>query len=148
VREPHHEWLAEIPYYLAWRGFGLVGIKVLSLLLLEFIFGGLLYLCSRKSGNIKAAGVACYLAILLGSVSFGPRTILFGYVYLLVLLVLLEHFRSHGSAPLWAVPLIFCVWINTHGSWALGLTVFAIFIAGGLVEGRWGSVDAVSWSPA
>lgn len=141
-----HEWLAEIPYYLAWRGLGVVGVKLLSLLLLELTFAGLLYLCWRRSANIKASAAACYFAILVGSVSFGPRTILFGYAYLLVLLFILENFRAHGKASLWLLPVLFCIWINTHGSWSLGLIVFAIFIAGGLFNGRWGSVEAARWT--
>jgi hypothetical protein len=143
----NHEWLAEIPYYLAWRSFGLVGIKALSLLILEIIFGVLLYHCYRQSENIKAAGIACYLAILLGSVSFGPRTLLFGYVYLLILLMTLETFRSHGRARLWVLPCLFCLWVNTHGSWLLGLIVLGIFVAGGLVQGQWGIIEATRWSP-
>lgn len=143
-----HEWLGEIPYYLAWRGFGVVGIKVLSLLILEAIFGGLLYLCWWKSKNIKASAAGCYLAILLGSVSFGPRTLLFGYVYLLALSLILETFRAQRKAKLWLLPALFCLWINTHGSWALGMIVFAIFIGSGLIEGKWGNVEAVRWSSA
>lgn len=142
----NHEWLAEIPYYLAWRNFGLVGIKALSLLVLEIIFGVLLYYCHRQSGNIKAAGIACYFAILLGSVSFGPRTLLFGYIYLIVLLMILEDFRSQGRARLWTLPCLFCVWVNTHGSWLLGLIVFGIFVAGGLAQGQWGMIEATRWS--
>ena len=141
-----HEWLAEIPYYLAWRAFGLVGSKALSLLILELIFGGLLYLCWRSARNIKAATIACYLAILLGSVSFGPRTLSFGYVYLLALLVILDEFRSGAKNRLWLVPLLFCLWINTHGSWAIGMVVFVIFLGSGLIEGRWGSVEAARWT--
>lgn len=142
------EYLAEVPYFLAWRVAGLVGIKALSLLLLETVFLGLLYLCWKESGNIKASTVACYAAICLASVSFGPRTILFGYAYLLLLLVILRRFRSQGGAPLWCIPLLFCLWINTHGSWSLGLIVFAIVIASGLVQGSWGRLEAVGWSPA
>jgi len=141
-----HEWLAEIPYYVAWRAFGIVGIKVLSLLILEVIFGGLLYLSWRRSRNIKASAAACYFAILLGSVSFGPRTILFGYLYLLVLLFILEEFHSPGRARLWLLPPLFCLWINTHGSWAIGLIVLAIFVAGGFVKGQWGRVEALRWT--
>jgi len=142
----NHEWLAEIPYYLAWRAFGIVGIKALSLLLLEAIFGGLMYLSWRRSRNIKASVAACYLAILLGSVSFGPRTLLFGYVYLLALLFVLEEFHSFGKARLWLLPPLFCLWINTHGSWAIGLILLATFVAGGLVEGQWGRIEALRWS--
>jgi hypothetical protein len=142
----NHEWGAEIPYYLAWRLGGLVGIKLLSVLLLESIFLGLMYLCWKQSGNIKAAALACFPAIFLGSVSFGPRTLLFGYIYLLILLILLERFRSRGEGPLWLLPPLFCLWINTHGSWSLGLIVFGIIVASGMVEGRWGRVEATRWS--
>lgn len=144
----NHEWLAEIPYYLAWREFGLVGIKTFSLVLLESIFLGLLYLCWKISGNIKASVVVCIFAVMLGSVSFGPRTLLFGYDYLLLLLVILQRFRALGKAPLWALPPLFCLWINTHGSWSLGIVTFGIFIAAGLVEGQWGRLEATRWSPS
>jgi hypothetical protein len=140
------EYLAEVPYYLAWRAFGLVGIKALSLLLLGLIFLGLLYLCWKESGNIKASALACYFAVFLGVVSFGPRTILFGYGYLVLLLIVLQRFRLRGKAPLWLLPPLFCLWINTHGSWSLGLIVFGIIIAGGLIGGRWGRVEADRWS--
>ena len=144
----NHEWLAEIPYYLAWRAWGLWGIKTLSLVLLESIFLGLLYLCWRQSSNIKASAIACCLAAFLGTVSFGPRTILFGYAYLVVLLIILERFRRQGRAPLWLIPPLFCLWINTHGSWSLGLIVFGVIVAAGLVEGRWGRVEAERWTPS
>ncbi|MGD0324772.1 MAG: hypothetical protein ABSD45_13640 [Terriglobia bacterium] len=140
------EYLAEVPYYLAWRAFGLVGVKALSLLLLELIFLGLLYMCWKESGNIKASALASFFAVFLGVVSFGPRTILFGYAYLILLLIVLQRFRLRGKAPLWLLPPLFCLWINTHGSWSLGLIVFGIVIAGGLIEGRWGRIEAVRWS--
>lgn len=140
------EYLAEVPYYLAWRAFGLVGIKGLSLLLIEFIFLGLLYICWKESGNVKAAALACYYAAFLGIVTFGPRTVLFGYCYLVLLLIVLQGFRLRGKAPLWLLPPLFCLWINTHGSWLLGLIVFGIIIAGGLIEGQWGRLVAVRWS--
>lgn len=143
----NHEWLAEIPYYLAWRTFGLVGIKAVSLLLLESIFLGLLYLCWQTSRNVKASVVVCVFAVMLGSVSFGPRTLLFGYDYLLVLLVVLERFRTRGAGPLWVLPPLFCLWVNTHGSWSLGMVVLAVYAAAGLIEGRWGRVESERWSP-
>lgn len=142
------EWLAEVPYFLAWRAFGLMGIKVLSIVAIEVVFLGLLYLCWKESGKIKAAAVSTFFAVLLGTVTFGPRTILFGYAYLVALLILLERFRSQGKAPLWLVPPLFCLWINTHGSWSIGLIVFAIIIASGMIEGSWGKITAVRWPPA
>jgi hypothetical protein len=140
------EYLAEVPYYLAWRLFGLVGIKMLSLVLLEAIFLGLLYLCWQESRNVKGSVIACYFAVFLGTVSFGPRMVLFGYFYLVILLLVLQRFRLRGRAPLWILPPLFCLWINTHGSWSLGLIVFGIIMATGLVEGNWRGVEATRWS--
>lgn len=140
------EWLAEIPYYLAWRAFGLEGIEIIMLLTLECIFLGVLYLCYKRSGHIKASVLACWIAAALGTVNFGPRTVLFGYLYLVVLLVILERFRSKGNGPLWLLPPLFCLWINTHGSWCLGIIVLAVFTACGFVEGEWGVIHARRWS--
>lgn len=141
------EWLAEVPYYLAWKVSGLTGIVGLSILLLEAILLGLLYLCWRESGNIKASAIACYFAVFLCTVSFGPRMILFGYGYMILLLIILQCARLNGKAPLWCLPLLFCLWANSHGSWLLGLIVFAIEIAAGMVEGHWGKIRAVRWNP-
>ena len=143
----NYEWLAEIPYYLAWRAFGLAGIEILMLLLLESIFLGVLLFCYQRSRHIKASVLACWLAVFLATVNFAPRTILFGYGYLVILLIILEQFRSKGRAPLWTLPLLFCLWINTHGSWSLGIIVLAVFVASGLVDGQWGNLKASRWSP-
>ena len=141
------EWLAEIPYYLAWRVLGLEGIEIVMLLVLEAIFLGVLYLCYQRTKHIKASILACWIALFLGTVNFAPRTVLFGYVCLIILLAILECFRSKGRAPLWLLPPLFCLWINTHGSWCLGLMVLGIFTACGFVEGEWGVVQAYRWSP-
>lgn len=142
----NHEWLAELPYYVAWRALGLSGIDALSVATLSFIFLGVLILAYRESGNFKAAVLATVYAIFLGRVSFGPRTILFGYAYLAVLLLILQRFRQKGNAALWLIPPLFCLWVNTHGSWSLGLIIFSVTIAAGLFPLRWGMVESEVWT--
>jgi len=142
----NHEWLAEIPYYLVWRAWGIIGIKVLVITLVDLIFLGLLYLCYQESGNFKSSVLACCFCVFLASVSFGPRTILFGYIEMVALLIILQRFRRKGRAPLWILPLLFCVWINTHGSWLLGMILLIITGAAGLFRGSWGRVEAEPWT--
>ena len=141
------EWLAEIPFYLAWHVWGLLGIKLVTILAEEGVILALFYLCTLSSGNVKASALAAALALFLAVVNFGPRTILFGYGCLLVLLIILERYRQRGRGPLWLLPPLFCLWANTHGSWLIGMAVFGIIIAGGLIEGKWGRVEAVRWPP-
>ena len=140
------EWLSEVPFYLAFQAFGLAGLKSLSFFVLDIIFLLLLYLCYQESRNFKASVVSCYFATLLATVSFGPRTILFGYIYLFVMLIILQRFRERGNAPLWIIPPLFLLWANTHGSWSLGLILFFLIGISGLVEGCWGRVESRRWT--
>ena len=82
----NHEWLSEVPYYLAWRAWGLRGVNALFVLLLEAILLGIFFLSYKSSGNLKGSWVVTCFCVFLTIVSFGPRTILFGYIYLLILL--------------------------------------------------------------
>jgi len=144
----NYEWLSEIPFYLAWIAAGIAGVNLVWMLTIQVIFLGLLYLTYRTSRNFKASVLSCGFCGFLAVVSFGPRTILFGYVCMLVLLIILERLRSTSRAPLWLLPPLFCVWANAHGSWLIGLIVFGIIGAAGLVEGRWGRIETSRWTPS
>lgn len=144
----NHEWLAEIPYYLAWRAFGLPGIWVVFLGVLDVILAILFFWVTRSSGNPKSAFLTCFFSVLLMGVSFGPRTILFGYLELEILLILLWRYRQGLTKHLWALPPLFLLWINTHGSWLLGIVICGIVGASGLIGGQWGRIEARKWSPA
>lgn len=143
----NHEWLSDLPFYFAWRAFGLSGVMSLTLGLLFLIFLGTLYLAWKETGHFKASVVACYFLVFLATISFGPRTILIGYLFIVLLLILLQRFRQQGRAPLWILPPLFCLWVNFHGTWSFGLVLFGIIVATGFVQGAWGSVYSVRWSP-
>jgi hypothetical protein len=142
----NHEWLSELPYYYGWRALGLAGVNAVTFAVLTLIFLGVLYLAYRESGHFKASVLATSFAVPLASVSFGPRTILFGYAYMVVLLILLQRFRQLGKAPLWTLPLLFCLWINTHGSWSLGLLIFSMIVAAGFVKFESGLIFSEPWT--
>jgi hypothetical protein len=142
----NHEWLAELPYYFGWRVLGLGGINAVMFAILTLIFLGVLHLCYQETGHYKASIVATCFAVLLGSISFGPRTILFGYADLVLLLMILQRFRRKGAAPLWLVPPLFCLWVNTHGSWFIGMMIFSAVIGAGLFRGEWGFIAAEPWT--
>jgi len=78
-------------------------------------------------------------------VSIGPRILLFGWLCMVALLLLLDHFQRTGKG-LWLLPPLFVVWVNLHGSWVFGMLVLGLTIAAGFVEGEWGLVEARRWT--
>ena len=141
----NHEWLSEIPFYLAFRAWGLQGILALYFVILLLIYTGIYYLSLQAGADCKDATVVTLLGISLGVVSIGPRTLLFGWLCMVGLLLLLDHWQRTGKG-LWLLPPLFAVWINLHGSWVFGMVVLAITTLSGLIEGEWGLVVARRWS--
>ena len=64
--------------------------------------------------------------------SFTLRPQMLGYLFLILTLIALELFRQGKQWAIWFLPLLFLIWINTHGSWIIGLGVIALYLACGL----------------
>jgi hypothetical protein len=100
------------------------------------------------SGNSKAgfltAGVLCALAF----ASFSLRPQMLGYLFLILLLIAIERFRQSKPRMLWFAPLLFLLWVNTHGSFIVGLGVLFVHWAAGLKSFRAAGIEAHAWSQA
>jgi hypothetical protein len=140
------EWLSEIPYYLAYKWAGLPAVFVLVFLICTAIVLGVFRLSYLASHDIKNSFVVTVGGAVMAAISIGARTLLFGWLYLVTLLLILEAVRREDWKWLWLVPPLFCLWVNSHGSWPMGMVLFGIFIAAGLVKGCWGQVYAAPWS--
>jgi hypothetical protein len=141
-----HEWLSEILFFGAYQAMGLRGIVALYLAVLAGIFAGLSHLASQGDVNPKTSSILVLLGVLMGTVSYGPRMLLLGWLCMVVLLVLLQRLSTYQYVPLWSFPLLFCVWINLHGSWLFGLIVLGIYFASGLARGQVGVIRADNFS--
>ncbi len=122
-----HEWFSELPFYIVWRYAGINGVYFLTVALIEAIFCGVFILCRRGSRSWNTAAVTTLLAALLATVSFGPRTLLFGWLCLVVELLLLDRSKTRPNAA-FALPSLFALWINLHGSWVIGLVVLFVHV--------------------
>ena len=143
----NHEWLGEIPFYFGWRCFGLQGLYLVMALALVAIFLLLYWLACLRSRDYKAAALSCGAAIPLAPVSFGPRTLLFGWIFLLIELLILETI-GRRSRLLWLLPPLFAVWVNTHGSWLIGFVLLLAFAASECCEIHAGQIDCARRSMA
>lgn len=126
---------------------GARGIWLVALTLVETSLLGIFVLAYQQSRNAKAAFLVTLPAILLASVSFGPRTLLFGWICLILEMIILNRFQK-GADATWLLPLLFMLWVNLHGSWLIGLVLLVTFLVCGLLEGQWGQIEARAWTRA
>ena len=141
-----HEWLAEIPFYFAFKSFGLRGLYGFSFFLASLILCLILYRSARRTGDVKNAFVVAVYCVLLTVVSFGPRMLLFGWIYMIVMLLALDRFREGSTKAIWVIPPLFLLWVNSHGSWMIGLVVFGIVAASGLLSFKYGLIETRRWT--
>jgi hypothetical protein len=139
------EWLAELPYYFAYRHYGDRGLYLMMMVLVSAIIVGVYCLACLRSGDSKAAFLASFVGLHFVTVSLGPRTLLFGWLFLVLELAILWNLEKGRDYTAWLPPL-FLLWINTHGSWFIGFALMVVFFACGFVRGEWGNVYATPWT--
>ena len=126
------EWLSELPYWFGYESWGPVGIYLVTLIVL---CANVFFLYWRAFFKGRHAGVALWMTALgfvLMMVNANSRTILFAYLAMSSELAIVEAAERGKTHLLWLLPPLFCVWINLHGSWIIGLGLLVLYVACGL----------------
>lgn len=126
------EWLSEIPYWFSYQLFGLRGIYLITWLVLA---ANLIFVYARGYWLARSADAALWstaIAFILMTVNSGPRMIEFAYLAMSAELAILEAVDRGHKRLLWLLPPLFCLWINLHGTWLVGLGLLGIYIACGV----------------
>lgn len=140
-----YEWLGEVVMAVALRLRSLQGLQIL-LVLLSVILVVLTYCYAMvRSRNPLASAAAVAILLQVEQPMFTMRPQLLGYIFLMVILIALELFKQRRIRSLWFLPVLFAAWVNTHGSFVLGLFVLACYWGGGLVGFEQGNLAADRW---
>lgn len=142
-----YEWVGEIVMAVAYQVGGLRGEDLLLIVLTSTTVLLLYYFAHLRCGNSKAAFLGTILALPLAAFCFVMRPQLLGFIFLLVLLICLERYRLGSQKSLWILPPLFLIWVNTHGTFALGLFILGVYWISGLRGFSWGGLHADCWGP-
>jgi hypothetical protein len=142
-----YEWGGEVLTALAYRMGGLRGMDLLLILLTSGLTLLVYYFAWLRCRNAYAAFFSTFALLPLAALFFTLRPQLMGYIFLVLTLIMLERFRQDEQKTLWALPLIFLLWVNTHGSFALGFMVLGLYWLSGLVDFSSGGLYAIRWRP-
>jgi hypothetical protein len=129
-------WLAEVLYAGIDRTVGLFGIRVLTGLVGAAVAVLAYRLAARLSGSwLRGAGIAAVSVAGLFAM-WSERPLVLGVLFLLVLLWVVEVPECRvGRHALVVVPVLLWLWVNVHGSFALGLAYLGLHVLGRWVDG-------------
>lgn len=140
------EWLADVLIAFTARHAGLQGLDALLIVLGSAIMLALYGYATLRSGNSKAGFVVATVLLVLANASFTLRPQMLGYLFLILTLMALERFRQGKQRAIWFLPALFLVWVNTHGSFAVGIGAIAVYLISGLFAFRAGGIEARRWT--
>ncbi len=139
------EWLGDVFLAAIYRWKGLQGLHAVNLAMASAVVLAIYAFATLRSRNSKAGFVAAATLLPITWVSFNLRPQMLGYLFLVLTLIALERFRQGKQRAIWFLPPLLLIWINTHGSWVIGLGVIAAYLVCGLFEFQSGSLEARRW---
>ncbi len=142
-----YEWLGDVVIGTAAKLGGIVGLALLLFLSASAVMLALYAYTTRRAGNCKAGFVVSVILCSLAFATFNLRPQMFGYLFIVLTLIVLDRFRTGEHRALYVLPPLFLIWINTHGSWVIGLGIVLVFFFSGLIEFKLGNVESRKWNP-
>jgi hypothetical protein len=142
-----HEWLSQLLIYGAYRLGGYSGLMLWLCFFSSAVLIAGYALCSLHSGNAKVAFLGAMAIWFFSTIGLSIRPQMIGYLLLIVELLLVHRGRSRDPRWFFALPLLFALWVNLHGSFFLGIVVAGIFLFSSWFEFEMGSLVARRWNP-
>ncbi|MGH9772451.1 MAG: hypothetical protein ACRD4Q_12250 [Candidatus Acidiferrales bacterium] len=143
-----YEWLGEVLLGAVSHVGGVLGLDLLLIAMGSAIVLALYAFTTLRAGNSKAGFVASTILFLLAIPSFSLRPQMLGYLFLILTLIALERFRQGKHGTIWFLPVLMLAWVNTHGSWIIGMGTIFVYWMSGLAEFQIGGIEAKKWTSA
>lgn len=141
-----YEWLGDVLLAAAYRVGGLAGLAAFLILVGSAVVIGV-YICATvRCGNSKAGFVTATVLSIFAVMSFSLRPQMLGYLFLVLTMIALERFRQGKHGMLWFFPVWMLLWVNTHGSWIIGMGALLVYWLSGIWEFTAGNLEAIRWS--
>jgi hypothetical protein len=140
-----HEWLSQLFIYGAYKAGGYRGLMLWLSVLTSCLLVGGYCLCSLYSGNAKVGFVGAVALWTFSTVGLAIRPHMVGYLLLVGELIFIHLGSTRNPRWFLALPPLFAVWINSHGSFFLGIIVLGIYVFGSFFHFRAGALFASRW---
>jgi hypothetical protein len=137
-----HEWLAQLTIYSVYHFLGYSGVMLWLFVAASLVVIAGYTLCWLYSGNGKIAFLGAMGIWFFATVGLSARPQLLGYLCLLCELLIVHLGRSRNPRWFLALPVLFVVWVNLHGSFLLGFIVLGVVLASTCMEFQFGLLSS------
>ena len=127
----NHSWLGEVILALAYRAGGWMGVSTLGALLAA---GRMLLVYRQMAGHPLWRAFLVVMASLVAAPVWSARPQVFSLFLLALLMDVVRRYWSGDKTRLYWLPLIFALWSNLHGGYALGFIFLGCWMAGALLD--------------
>jgi len=130
----NHEWLMEVLFYLIYHTFDSTGLLFFKAFLGIFIVHLLSSIYFARHTNITAYLIIFVLIIPVMAPGFMTRPHLATFLFLALLVYVLQKFFNGNHKIIMWTPLIMLLWVNSHGGVVAGLGIFGAITAVGIIR--------------
>jgi hypothetical protein len=140
-----HEWLSQLLIYCAYRWGGYSGLMLWLCFFTALLLIAGYILCSIYSENSKTAFLGALIIWLFSTTGLSVRPQLIGFLFLVLELILLHLGSARSPRWFFGLPPLFAIWVNSHGSFFLGLLLLGIFLLCCFFDFRQGLLVSFRW---
>lgn len=129
-----HEWLAQLSIYAGYHFGGYMGMAIWFCIFVSLLSIAAYALCWLYSASDRVAFLGALGIWFFATIGFSIRAQLIGYLLLLCELLIVHLARTRNARWFFALPPLFALWVNIHGSFLLGVVVLGVILACGFLE--------------
>ncbi len=135
-------WLASVAYWSLVKAWGFGGLLAFNAALTALLALLIVRIAKPADGFLTRFALVA-MAVGVGASAWAPRPLMIGLVLLAVALIAAEG----GLDPRWLVPVMY-IWVNSHGSFPLGLLTLILLWLGRRLDGEDATTEwrCVKWA--
>ncbi|MDQ3019601.1 MAG: tetratricopeptide repeat protein [Bacteroidota bacterium] len=139
------QWLYQVVIYSFYLVFNYFGLTLFN----SAILAGVFFLLF-KSMNLHKAPVILSLTVLFATVisiqlRFGYRPEIVTWLFILLILIILDRYYYFGNGNLFWLPVIMLLWVNMHGLFIIGLFIISVYMITIFIEKKAVDNNLLKW---
>jgi hypothetical protein len=129
-----HEWLSQVMMAALYGWMGPAGLVIAKFVVAAGAFALVLMRLRRRATQPGIWGITALFAVAAMARGFGIRPQVLTYLFVALVLLLLDDYQRGRRGALWCVPAVFLPWANLHGGFVLGLGILGLFACADLLS--------------